>query len=345
MNFLFSVLLLQTITSASAAPELFGRAVTIQGQVFIRSDGQSSVGGKPLHVGDEIHSGDVINSGSDGFAKILGTDRTILDLGPSSLLKIDEYMRKNVKDRRVALSLKFGKLRTSVNEKVGETGTFRVRSGGSTMGVRGTEFLIANTLPTQPGSAVAADGSGGTLSVTVMGGTVAVSQESRSTASTGSPTLLNSGMRMVSDYSNRATPSASATTSTANSTSNVSSLSQSEMKEARSEAVVSDTTFSANVEIKEQSSNQSENRGPAGNGPQGQQGGNGGPAANAPPPAIMNAINTTVSAGIGAIAAADPIPLPPTTFSPAPPIPQPNPANDIVQPGYQSVPVTVKFTY
>jgi hypothetical protein len=74
--------------------------------------------------------------------KILFSDRSIFDLGPSTLFKIDEYKLNNGADRKVALSMDYGKIRAAVNERLNKKGSFKLRTAGTTMGVRGTEFLV-----------------------------------------------------------------------------------------------------------------------------------------------------------------------------------------------------------
>lgn len=115
-----------------------GDVVSVLGKVLKRSENESKKYLKNIKPGDPIYSGDVINTSSNGGVKILLKDRTILDLGPSALFHVREFLLKRSGDRDVELQLSYGALRTAVVKKVNSKSKFRIRTPSATMGVRGT---------------------------------------------------------------------------------------------------------------------------------------------------------------------------------------------------------------
>lgn len=139
----FVVALFASIQVFAAGEPNVGKAVSVSGKVLLRYEGGSSLQTGFLKPGDSIVKGAIINTGSTGAVKILMTDRTIVDLGPSSLFKVNEYQLKNGNDRNVDLSLDYGTARSSVNQPItSDKGKFTIRTKAATMGVRGTEFII-----------------------------------------------------------------------------------------------------------------------------------------------------------------------------------------------------------
>src|SRR4051794_2287912 len=72
-----------------------GEVVSVDGIVFTRNDGKGQ-GGKARTVqpGDYVYAEDVINTSSNGRIKILLKDKSIVDLGPSALFKVDHFDSK-----------------------------------------------------------------------------------------------------------------------------------------------------------------------------------------------------------------------------------------------------------
>ena len=130
--------LVSALSSSAWADEIVGKVVSFQGRVLIRA-----ATGAP-HVakaGDPIEKGQIINTTSTSSAKILLNDQTIVDIHPSSLFRVDEFVQRKDGDRDVSISLDYGKVRTSVTRPL-TNGTFKVKTKTATMGVRGTEFIV-----------------------------------------------------------------------------------------------------------------------------------------------------------------------------------------------------------
>lgn len=134
----------------SYAKEVAGEIVSVSGIAFIRPD--KSTGAVPksppkAKPGDNVYVGDVINTSSEGAVKILMKDKSIVDIGASSLFKVDEYLHNNGNNRKAKLDLMFGKVRVAVTKKIEGGGSFQVKTKGATMGVRGTEFVVKEDVP------------------------------------------------------------------------------------------------------------------------------------------------------------------------------------------------------
>src|SRR6185295_4862215 len=126
---------------AANEPQSAGKAVTMIGRVLIRNEDKSGEV-RELKVGDPIFAGDVVNTRSDATVKLIMVDKSIVDLGNSTLFKVDEWVTNNVSDRKVTMSLGYGNMRGSVTTPVGPKGKFTIKTKAATMGVRGTEFAV-----------------------------------------------------------------------------------------------------------------------------------------------------------------------------------------------------------
>ncbi|MFL5815315.1 MAG: FecR domain-containing protein [Bdellovibrionia bacterium] len=119
-----------------------GDIVSVSGTVLLRSDAQQAKM-RTAKAGDVIYIKDVINTGSDGRIKVLMKDKSIIDLGPSALFKIDDFKgKKGAADREVDVSMVYGTMRAAVTQKLEGKGKFKVKTPSATMGVRGTEFVV-----------------------------------------------------------------------------------------------------------------------------------------------------------------------------------------------------------
>ena len=124
--------------------EQAGQVVSVSGKVMLRNEKSGQP--KTMKPGAVLTRGDIINTSSDGNAKILMSDQSIVDLGPTTLFKVDEYQGGGGNDRKVELSMDYGKVRAAVNKPLGPSGKFKFKTKSATMGVRGTEFVVMTDL-------------------------------------------------------------------------------------------------------------------------------------------------------------------------------------------------------
>jgi hypothetical protein len=225
-----------------------GKIASVSGKVLARTETRGKTPTRTLKPGDEIFSGDVLNTSNDGSVKILFSDKTIIDLGPSSLFKVDDYQLKGGSDRKVDLSVAYGRIRASVNQKVGSGGSFRVRTKTATMGVRGTEFLVLSDLsefappsraekpPTTANApAPSTPPPAAKTQIVVLTGKVEVAAQSAAGAPTKAPVMVTEGKSL--------------TTSTAAAPAKMETLSKTEMTNVVKETKVADNTFKQAVVI------------------------------------------------------------------------------------------------
>lgn len=175
LMFSFVFILAASSNAHAAEEDYIARAVSVNGKVLMRGEGTGNAQMTFLKAGDKLYKGTILNTGSTGSVKLLMTDRTILDLGPSSLFKMNEYQLKAgaVGDRKVDMSLDYGTVRASVNEKITtDKGKFTIRTKAATMGVRGTEFVVNAGLPAKDSAGASAQPP--KTSLTVMHGKVEV---------------------------------------------------------------------------------------------------------------------------------------------------------------------------
>src|SRR5262245_3373718 len=84
--------ILLTLTYPVAARgSMAGKAVSVSGKVLVRNENAGKVETKFLKPGDEVEGGTVINTDSAGSVKLLLADKSIIDLGPSTLFKVNHY--------------------------------------------------------------------------------------------------------------------------------------------------------------------------------------------------------------------------------------------------------------
>src|SRR5690348_16685947 len=106
----FAVVLLPSAPSRAA--DRAGTIVNVSGNVLVRNVTGAGAAAAQAKAGDKLHEGHVINTASDASVKILMADKTIIDLGPSSLFKVDEYkVVAGADDRKATLDLEYGRIR------------------------------------------------------------------------------------------------------------------------------------------------------------------------------------------------------------------------------------------
>ncbi len=173
-----------------------GEVVSVQGTVLIRQDDQDKSKNEKsiqLQAGNNVFAGDLINTGSNGSVKILLKDKTIVDLGPSSLFKVTQFKPKKGADREVDLDMMFGKVRIGVSKKITGTGKFNIKTKAATMGVRGTEFVVSSALDVSDSKEKSTPPK---TEVTVLQGKVDVAQIG---AAQAAPSHLTAGTQLVTN--------------------------------------------------------------------------------------------------------------------------------------------------
>lgn len=93
-------------------------------------------------VGSVIQQGETVITETDSRAKIVMTDRNIINISPNTKLKIEKYTNSE-KDKNVQLNLIEGKVRSNVEEKYdNKNSKFQIKTATAVAGVRGTQFVM-----------------------------------------------------------------------------------------------------------------------------------------------------------------------------------------------------------
>lgn len=107
-----------------------------------------------MGYGDPVYAGEVIRTETSSRVKILMTDRSIIDIGEDSAIRIRTYPSNLASDGDRNLDLELGSVRASVKKTQSGKGKFFIRTKSSVLAVRGTEVIMdQNTATCVTGSA------------------------------------------------------------------------------------------------------------------------------------------------------------------------------------------------
>lgn len=132
--------LLALAGSHVVAAEYAGVVKTVRGTVSVERAGKR-VAAAP---GSRVHQGDRIVTAADGYVGLTMSDDTLLTLGPGSDLALDTY-GFDAKTHEGSFLVSLGKGALSVVTGLiarRSPDSFQVKTRISTMGVRGTEFIV-----------------------------------------------------------------------------------------------------------------------------------------------------------------------------------------------------------
>jgi hypothetical protein len=130
------------------ANEMYGMFMVVKGEISVLSAQNQK---RPVKVGSKILSGETVVSGIDSRAKIVMSDRNIINISPETQLKIEQYKNDpKTGEKNVELNLIDGKVRNNVEQKYdGEKNKFIMKTATAVAGVRGTQFFVAFSSKTQ----------------------------------------------------------------------------------------------------------------------------------------------------------------------------------------------------
>jgi opacity protein-like surface antigen len=131
---------LVTMMASAAAAQVVGRVATLDGTVEIDRAGTTLVAA----AGFDVEKGDVVRTGTGGRIRLLLRDDTVVNLGASSTLTLDEQvLGDGATPPQSMLQLLGGKLRVLVSEVYAQPDAeFEVKTLTAVSGVRGTEFIV-----------------------------------------------------------------------------------------------------------------------------------------------------------------------------------------------------------
>lgn len=129
-----------TLTFATAwAQETHGIFMVVKGDIKVTGkDGKTDA----AKVGKKVFPGDTIAAGADSRAKVVMSDKNVLNISPDSKIVIEKYENDGKDKKNVELNILYGKVRASVEQKYdGEKTKFNIKTPSAVAGVRGTDFI------------------------------------------------------------------------------------------------------------------------------------------------------------------------------------------------------------
>lgn len=141
---------------ALAEEGVHGVMMVVKGDIKVTEAKTSKT--EPAKVGRKIFAGDTITAGPDSRAKIVMSDKNVLNISPDSKLVIEKYTNDGT-DKNVELKVEYGKIRASVEQKYdGEKSKFNVKTPSAVAGVRGTDFLTGYNAATRESKVITFSG-------------------------------------------------------------------------------------------------------------------------------------------------------------------------------------------
>jgi len=137
-----TILAILLLAAAPLAAAPVGHIVAFQGDVKLLPGG-SEAATTAAALNSPLSLGDLVRTAADGKARILLADDSVLTLGPSTALRLDETVYDPAKPQQVGrVRLLWGKLRTIVRHAFGEDRPFEVETETAVIGVKGTHFIV-----------------------------------------------------------------------------------------------------------------------------------------------------------------------------------------------------------
>lgn len=150
-----------------AADKMYGVFMVVKGGVQIHTDGKTAA----AKVGAKVYEGDKVVTAADSRAKIVMSDRNVLNLSPDTTIEITQYQNDAATGKKnVEIKLSGGKIRSNVEQTYdGEKSKFQIKTPTAVAGVRGTQFQAGFDVKTQMTSIVTFKGAVSLAAVNAQG--------------------------------------------------------------------------------------------------------------------------------------------------------------------------------
>ncbi|MCE3009001.1 MAG: FecR family protein [Proteobacteria bacterium] len=149
-NFIRAFSMAFFFASTVFAQEMGGVFMVVKGDVKITNGAKIET----AKVGSKVKAGDTVTSGPDSRAKIVMTDKNVLNISPDTKITIEKYTNDS-QSKEVELNVQQGKVRATVEQKYdGEKSKFNIKTPSAVAGVRGTDFLTTYDPQTRVSSVV-----------------------------------------------------------------------------------------------------------------------------------------------------------------------------------------------
>jgi len=143
-----------SLISASAMAEpMYGVLMVVKGSVKVQNASKQTTDAK---VGGKVAEGDTIITAADSRAKIVMSDRNVINVNPDTQVQIAKYENDAASGKKnVEMNLLQGKVRNNVEQTYdGEKSKFQIKTPTAVAGVRGTQFLAGFDVKTKMTSVV-----------------------------------------------------------------------------------------------------------------------------------------------------------------------------------------------
>lgn len=137
-----SMLLIALISLLVSMPSFAGKAALVK---ILKGDARSIVDGKEtkLKADDWIDGGAVLKTGEKSFVKLVFIDKSQMNVGPGSEIKIEKFHNKDAG----VIDLVKGKIRSQVTKDYlqiqgKDRSKLFIKTPNAVMGIRGTDFMI-----------------------------------------------------------------------------------------------------------------------------------------------------------------------------------------------------------
>jgi hypothetical protein len=160
-SFVRYFLLSAVIAGLCVSSEAASPAVTVayvQGKATVTPAG--CAGTVALAEDRTVVPGDRIETGSDGSVELVLADESVVKIGPESSVVVKEagYVEVTKKSSNI-LDLVYGKVRAVVAPLLNEESVFIIETENTTVGVRGTDFVVSHDKAARETDVLCSDGS------------------------------------------------------------------------------------------------------------------------------------------------------------------------------------------
>lgn len=131
---------LSMVSVAAWAEPMYGVLMVVKGAVKIQNASKQTTDAK---VGGKVAEGDTVITAADSRAKIVMSDRNVINVNPDTQIQIAKYENDAASGKKnVEMNLLQGKVRNNVEQTYdGEKSKFLIKTPTAVAGVRGTQFL------------------------------------------------------------------------------------------------------------------------------------------------------------------------------------------------------------
>lgn len=166
---LVAFLIVFSFSISASADAIHGIFMVVKGDVTVTNSKQQK---QKVKVGDKVFPGDVVESATEARAKIVMSDRNVINISPETKLEIQKYENDGA-NKNVEMNLLQGKVRNNVEQKYdGEKNKFLIKTPTAVAGVRGTQFFTSFDPGTKITSVVTLRGAVSLAPINVTSGSV-----------------------------------------------------------------------------------------------------------------------------------------------------------------------------